>query len=63
MQYDQKGSWLAIAGIIVSLASHLGISITVDDVLAIIGAVAIIYGVIHQYIAHRKLAVEVGAVL
>lgn len=50
------GSYVAIAGIVVSVLGHFGFSATIDEVAQVIGALGVIYGVIHQHIANKKLA-------
>ena len=57
MQYDQSGNWTAVAGLIVTLLTHFGFNTTINDVLAVIGSIVIVVGLVRQYIAHKKLAV------
>lgn len=64
MTYDQSGNYTVLAGLVVSIINHFlpYLGVTVNDVVAVIGAGAILIGAIRQYIAHRKLAVTVGAI-
>lgn len=50
------GALIASAGVIVSLFQFFGISTSVSDVTNVIGAAAIIYGLIHQIVVHMKNA-------
>ena len=59
--YDQTGIYVAIAGIIVSILGHFGITAESDSISQVIGAVVIVVGLVRQYIAHKKLAVATGA--
>ncbi len=61
----QTGSYITLGGIIATILSHFGVSSSVDDVAAVLGGIAIIYGWIHQYVVTRKvvnLAKTAGAV-
>ena len=44
------GTWIAAAGIIVSVFAHFNIVISQDSIVAIIAGVVAAYGVIHQLI-------------
>lgn len=58
---SNTGNYLALAGVIVVLLNHFGINVVQSDVEAVIGAVVIVYGVIHQAITHKNaLAVAQG---
>jgi hypothetical protein len=59
--YNQTGVYVSIAGIIVSILGHFGISAESDSIAQVIGAGVIVYGLIKQYIEHKKLAVATGA--
>lgn len=61
MQYDASGSYIAIAGIVVSILGHFGVIVASNDVVGILAALATVYGIVAQLIAHRKLAVQAGA--
>lgn len=63
MVYDQSGSYTALAGVIVGLLAHFNINTTVNDVLTVIGAVVCITGIVKQYIAHRKVAIQAGMIV
>lgn len=56
---SNTGNYLAIAGLISSIASHFGYTVTTNDVLAIIGTFLIIVGLYQQYKDHKK-AVQVA---
>lgn len=62
MTYDQSGNWTALAGVIALVLSKMGVNTTADTILAVIGGVVALVGIIKQYLAHRKLAVQVGAI-
>lgn len=42
------GTWIAAAGIIVSVLAHFNIVVSQDSVIAIIAGIVALYGVIHQ---------------
>lgn len=60
--YDQSGNYTAIAGIVVFILSKLGVNATVSDILAVIGAIVSVIGIVKQFIAHRNLARVAGAI-
>lgn len=60
--YTQKGNYVAIAGLIVMVLNHFNINVVQTDVEAVIGAVVIVWGVVSQFRAHKKLAVSAGAI-
>jgi len=60
--YSQSGNWTALAGVIALVLSKLGVNATVDTILAIIGGVVALVGIVKQYLAHKKLAVTMGAI-
>ena len=62
MTYDQSGNWTALAGVIALVLSKMGVNTTADTILAVIGGVVALVGIIKQYLAHRKLAVVAGAI-
>lgn len=59
--YSQIGTYTAVAGFIVSVLGHFNISTNVADVVQIIGAAVVLFGIIKQSIDHKKLAVATGA--
>lgn len=61
MQYDPTGSYIAIAGILVSILGHFGVVVANNDVVGVIAAIATVYGIVSQFLAHRKLALKTGA--
>lgn len=60
--YNQTGSYVAVAGLIVMVLNYFKIHIVQTDVESVIGALVTIYGVGHQYFAHKALAVSAGAI-
>jgi|GEM_PF-6871687 len=48
MQISNTGSFIALAGIVVSILAHFNIVIGQDSVVAIIAGAVALYGVIHQ---------------
>lgn len=59
-QYSQVGNYVAIAGLIVLFLNHLGVNILQTDVEAGIGALVTLYGIAHQFIQHKNLAISTG---
>lgn len=66
--YSQTGSYIVLAGILANVLAYLGIHIeaglinqTIIDLLTLIGDVAVIYGTVHQALAHKQLAITTGA--
>lgn len=43
-----SGTWLALAGVIVSVLAHYNIVVGQDSVVAVIAGIVALYGVIHQ---------------
>lgn len=62
MNYSQNGSWIALAGIVVAALSHFGIVISQDNIITVVAGAVTLYGIIHQFITHRNLAVAAGAI-
>jgi hypothetical protein len=60
MQTNYSGSYLGIAGLVVMVLSHFGISASVDQVIAVIGGVVIVYGIIHQALIHKQTVAVVN---
>lgn len=61
--YSQKGSYVALAGFVVLILNKLGVNfIGSDTIEATIGAIVTLYGVAHQFYAHRELAKSAGAI-
>jgi len=58
MQTDLSGSYVAIAGVIVSVLTHFGINTTASDIVSIISAIVIIVGIIKQMIAHKAVVAQ-----
>lgn len=62
MEYSQAGSYTAIAGVIAMVISHFGLSVGQDSIVAVIAGAVALYGIIKQFIAHKKLAVSTGTI-
>lgn len=56
MQNVNTGSYIAIAGLIVSGLSYFGIVLSQDAIVTIIAGGVALYGIIHQYVVSRKVA-------
>lgn len=55
------GNYVAVAGLVVMLLNHFGINVVQSDVESVIGAAVIVYGIVHQAVAHKNaLAVAQG---
>ena len=48
------GTWIAVAGIVVSIFAHFNIAVTQDSVVAIIAGIVAVYGVIHQLVVSKN---------
>lgn len=55
-----NGSYVAYAGLLVTLLSYCGVFVSADQAAAILGGVIALVGVIQQHIAHNRLAASVG---
>lgn len=58
---DTSGSYIAIAGFVVSILGHYGVVVASNDVIGIIAAIVTLYGIARQFMAHKALAASVGA--
>ena len=56
------GSYIAIAGLIVSAASYFNFVISSNDVITIIAGIVAAYGVVHQFIVSRSVAKTSGLI-
>jgi len=54
MQDTLTGSWIAAAGIIVSVLAHFNIVVPQDSMAAIIAGAVALYGVIHQLYVSKQ---------
>lgn len=54
MTQTQTGSYVALAGLIVSALAHFNIVVGQDSIVAIISGAVILYGIVHQIIVTRK---------
>lgn len=61
MEYTQNGNYLALAGLVVLMLSKLGLNVTVDTIMVVVGGIVALIGIVKQFIDHRKLAVATGA--
>ena len=48
------GTWIAVAGIIVSVLAHFNIIVPQDSVVAVIAGAVALYGVIHQLVVSQQ---------
>lgn len=62
MGYDQTGSYTALAGMVVIILTKVGIITDTTSVVTIIAGVVALYGIIRQFIAHKKLATLAGVI-
>lgn len=58
--YTQTGTYLALVGLVVNALTHFGVNATADQITAIVSGLVLLYGIIHQAIAHYKLAKATG---
>lgn len=61
MEYDQTGSYTALAGLAVVILGKFGVVVASNDIIAIIAGIISIYGIYRQFIAHKTLAIAAGA--
>lgn len=54
MQQTNTGSYVILAGFIVSALAHYNIIVSQDSIVAIIAGAAVLYGLIHQWYVTRK---------
>lgn len=59
--YNTSGSWMALSGIAVIFLAKIGVNTDAQTVGAVIGGILAVAGIVNQWLAHRKLAVSVGA--
>lgn len=67
--YTQTGSWIAIAGVFSFLISQIGGNVDTasvlqmfQDITKVVGELAVMWGIVHQYISHRILAKSAGMI-
>lgn len=60
-EYNQNGSYLALAGLLVTLFAKFGVFTSVDTIVLIFGAISSVIGIVVQFRAHKKLAITTGA--
>lgn len=58
MTNTNTGTYVAIAGLLVSVLSHYGIIIPQDAIVGLISGIVVIYGVIHQYFVTKDIVVK-----
>lgn len=51
----QTGSYIALAGLIVSILAHYNIVVSQDSILAVIAGIVTLYGVIHQWFVTKTV--------
>lgn len=61
--YNQNGNVIAISAVIILIANKFGIIVTQDNIVTIIAGIGAAYGIYTQWVAHKKLAIQVGAIL
>jgi hypothetical protein len=49
MKDTLTGSWVALAGVIVSVLAHFNVVVDQDSIVAIIAGILAVYGLIHQF--------------
>jgi hypothetical protein len=49
MQDTLTGSWVALAGVVVSVLAHFNIIVGQDSIVAVIAGCVALYGLIHQF--------------
>lgn len=63
METNYTGAVVAIAALIVSFAAQHGWILNQSDVIAVIGGIISIVGIVKQMMDHKKLAVAAGAAI
>lgn len=61
----QTGSYIALAGVIVTILAHYNIIISQDSIITIIAGIAALYGIVHQFFTTKTVVTAarvVGAV-
>lgn len=53
---NTTGSWVALAGVVVTVLHYFGINATVDAIAQVIGSIIIVVGIVKQLFAHKRLA-------
>lgn len=56
------GSYVALAGLIVTILNVFHISVLQEQVEAVIGGAVTLYGIIHQIVVSRKVAKVAGVI-
>lgn len=49
MKDSLTGSWIALAGVIVSALAHFNIIVSEDSITSVIAGIVAVYGLIHQF--------------
>lgn len=49
MKDTLTGTWVALAGVIVSALAHFNIVVAQDSVIAVIAGIIALYGIVHQF--------------
>ncbi len=53
MSDSLTGSWLAFAGVLVSVLAHFNVVVAQDSVVAVLAGIVAAYGVIHQLVVSK----------
>lgn len=61
MDYSQSGNYLALAGLVVMILGRFGVIVATNDIVTVFAAIVTIYGIIRQFMAHKTLAIQAGA--
>lgn len=57
MVQTNTGTYITLAGLIVSILAHFNIVVGQDSIVAIIAGVVTLYGLIHQWIVTRQATI------
>lgn len=60
--YTQTGSYIALAGILVSVLAHYNIVVSQDSIVAVIAGAVTLYGILHQAFTTKEVAQVAGFV-
>lgn len=60
--YNQTGSYLALAGVIVTVLTHFGIIVDTTSIVSVIAGIVALVGIVKQFISHKNLAKATGKI-
>lgn len=60
--YNQSGSYIAIASVIAMILSKFGVNADAQTIVTVILGIVALVGIIKQFIAHKNLAIQAGAI-